>query len=267
MEIRQEIYGYAFDTNCPVTVKTCCQPDKTKRERDACLKHGTGTKLSAGRFNILQISKAMREEAMWVVFSKGSLYLDTTSTMAPFLKGWRSKSIRGIASFIQRDAHKSAIWNTAAQFRLVKIDVPEHMVQSGDPTVFTDRLLGIATLLYKAQHECDTAAKSVHVKLGSLFHQMLPFNMESQASDRYGELLDWLCAHSPCAEPDFDKLTCESAHNLHRLVSIAGKQSGYSQWSIFAKTQLDEEDQGGARALRAFQIACAKNGVVFEHLD
>jgi hypothetical protein len=163
---------------------------------------------------------------------------------------------------IQRDAAKSAIWKTAAQYRSVKIVISENMLQHGDPAIYTDRLLGIATMLCKEQG----AMKSVHVTLGSLFHQMLPFNMDSQAASRYGELLDWLCTHSPCAEPDFDKLAVEAAHNLQRLVSIVGKH-GHAEWKVCVKTQIDHKDEGGASALHSFQIACAKNGVEFEDLD
>jgi hypothetical protein len=269
MEIRQEIYGYAFDVDTPVTLKQCCIPGKTKRERDTCRKHGVGTATGGGRFNILQVSKAMREEAMYIVFGKGSFSLDTGDAMAPYVAGWRSTSMRGIINLVQRDAAKSAIWKTAAQYRFVKIDVSEQMLFNGDPTVYTDRLLGIATMLCKEQEQGEesTTMKSVHVSLGSLFHQMLPFNMDSQAARRYGDLLDWLCQHSPGDEPDFDKMAVEAAHNLTRLMYIVGKHAGHAEWKVYVKTQISEKDEGGAAALRSFQIACAKNGVVFEHLD
>jgi hypothetical protein len=94
MEIRQEIYAYAFDVDRAVTVKRCCLPGKTQRERDNCPKHGN--KSTGGRFNVLQVSKAMRNEAMFVVYCKGSLFLDTGNAIAPYLDGWRSTSIRGI---------------------------------------------------------------------------------------------------------------------------------------------------------------------------
>jgi hypothetical protein len=95
MEIRQEIYASAFDIDRAVTVKHCCLPGKTQRERDGCPKHGNGSK-SGGRFNVLQVSKAIRDEAMFVVYGKGSLSLDTQNAIAPYLDGWRSTSIRGI---------------------------------------------------------------------------------------------------------------------------------------------------------------------------
>jgi hypothetical protein len=256
-----------FDVDRPVVLKRCCAPGKTKRERDNCPKHGKGTKSHAGRFNMLQISKAMRQEAMFVVYGKGALSLDTTNSVAPYVDGWRSTSMRGIINLVQRDANKSAIWNTASQFRSVRIDVTEDQVQHGDPGVFTDRLLGIATMLCRQQDQGQAAMKSVHVNLGNLFHQMLPFNMASQAARRYGELLDWMCVHSPHDEPDFDKLASEAAHNLQRLLSIVGKHAGDTEWKVFVKTQIAEKDEGGANALRSFQVACAKNGVVFEHLD
>ncbi|KAF1937314.1 hypothetical protein EJ02DRAFT_515297 [Clathrospora elynae] len=267
MEIRQEIYCLAFDTDRPVTVKECCGPDTTKRERDACRKHGMGTKLGAGRLNILQVSKAMREEALWVVFSRGSLSLEVSSAIDPYIKGYRLMRLRGTASFIQHDTRKTTMWTTAAQFRFVRINVSENTLQYGDPTVYTDHLLGIATLLCKSwqQQVGPVVTKAVHLNLDSVFHQLLPFNLESQGADRYGELLDWLYTHHPNAEPDLDKLGADAAHNLQRLVLIAGKYPRYPQWKVFVKTQLDEQDRGGAKALRAFQVGCAKNGVVFEH--
>jgi hypothetical protein len=256
--------GYAFDIEQPVTVKYCCTPGKTKRKLNACPKHGRGTKPDSGRFNILQVSKAIREEAMWVVYGNGSLTLDTTHVIAPYVDGCRSTSMRGI----QRDTARSAIWKTAAQFRTVKIGVPEGQLQQGDPGVFTVRLLSIATMLCKEhQDKADTVMKSVKVDLGSLFHEMLPFNIASQGPPRYGELLDWLCAHSPIADPDFDKLASEAAHNLQRLLFIVGKHAGHAEWKMAVKTQICEDDKGGAAALDSFQDACDMNGVVFERLD
>jgi hypothetical protein len=266
-EIRQEIYAYSFGTARPVTLKNCCGPNTTERERDACRKHGVAAGIDVGRFNILRVSKEMRDDAMWVIFNQGCLSLDTMNAIAPYLKGCRSKGQRGVADVIQNDKWKSAMWNTASQFRFTTIDVPENMIQFGDPTVFTDRLISIATLLCKEQHGIQTVKRSVHVKLGSMFHQMLPFNMESQGESRYGELLDWLYVNYPYNDPDLDKLTLESEHNLQRLLSIIGKHSGRSQWHIFAKTEIDEKDEGGERALRAFQVGCANNGVVFEHMN
>ncbi|KAF1849739.1 uncharacterized protein K460DRAFT_381670 [Cucurbitaria berberidis CBS 394.84] len=271
-EIRQEIYGYAFDIDCPVTIKQCCGPDTTKRERQTCRKHGIATKMGAGRFNILQVSKAIREEASWVVFEQGSLHLEVARAVAPYLNGYRSQSLRHMPIFVQHNARKTAMWTAAAQFRLIEISVPENELNFGNPLVYTDHLLGIVALLCKTwEHRLlvpsAATAKSVHVNLGSVFHQMLPFNMESQAAEGYGDLLDWLFVHSPCAEPDFDKLALKTAHDLRRLVFFVGKHDGNAKWKFTAKTQLKEKDKGGARELRAFQFGCANSGVMFEHMD
>jgi hypothetical protein len=205
---------------------------------------------------------------MWVIFNQGTLFLSTTNQIAPYIEGFRSKSQRSVADFIQNDKWKRAMWNAAGQFRCTTIDVPETMVQYGDPTVYTQRLLGIATFLCKeGQHQPHTVRKSVHVHLGSVFHQMLPFNMESQGEARYGELLDWLCVNYPTHDPDLDKLTVEAEHNLQRLLAVVGKHAGHAQWRVFAKTQIHERDEGGAKALFDFQVGCARNGVVFEHTD
>ena len=272
-EIRQEIYSYAFNTNRPVTIKPCCGPDTTKRERHSCRKHYISTTIGTGRFNILQLSKAIRQEASWAVFHRGTLLLAVDKTKALYLKGYRPKTPRYTPTFDHHSKRKAAMWTAAAQYRRIKIVVPEDVLASGNPTVFTGHLVCIAALLCKAWEQQGVApsttmsGKSVHVNLGSLFHQMLPFNMESRAADQYGDLLDWLVSHSPCAEPDFDKLAAGCAHNLRRLVEVVGRRCGNSQWRFAARTQIDERDEGGATELRRFQVDCARNGVAFENID
>jgi hypothetical protein len=271
-EIRQYIYGYAFRVDRAVQVRECCGPDATKRERDACQKHGIGTKQGADRFNLFHLSKAIKEEASWVVFNQGSLRLPVSNAIAPYLNGYRAKSLRHIPGFAQHDQHKTAMWTTAARFRFVTIEISEPVLRYGNPPMYTNHLLGITILLCNTKNPpslrdaVSLQPRTIQVHIGSLFHQMLPFNMESQAEARYGELLDWLFVHSPCAEPDFDKIAAESGHNLQRMVRIVSRHSERSQWKVLVDMQLDEKDDGGCKALQAFQTGCAQNGLSLEHL-
>lgn len=238
----------------------------SERKRRQCPKHGRDVKADAGRFNILQISKAMREEAMWVVFGKGSLLLNTEEYMSKYLCGWRSKSLRGISSFMQPSSHNNPIWNTVNQFRTIKIKISEEQLRYGNPYIFIDLLVCMVSLLCRGQ-EGLTVPRSVEVNMGSFFHQMLPFNEHSQLWDRYGEYFDWLCVHSDTHQPDHDKLAEGVAHNLQRLTAIIGKHSGRDHWKIFVKTGIAEEDEGGARALQNFYVGCVQHGMEFNHLD
>jgi hypothetical protein len=270
-EVRQVIYGYAFEIDRPVTVKECCSPETTQRERAACRKHGIGTKLGAGRFNVVQISKAVREEAAWVVFSYGSLHIDVSSSISSYLGGGRPTTLRRLGGS-KLNNQKMAMWTTASSFRFVNIQIPEDNLRHGDPMKFTDHLLQVVCSLCKRwEYQCRAysagpSAKSfVTVDLGSVFHEMLPFNMESQASNRYDELLEWLAIHYSGEEPDFDQLAAESTNNLKRLASIIGMHQDHAQWRILVKTELEEKDKGGSSSLHNFQVSCARNAVVFEN--
>ncbi|KAI4696320.1 uncharacterized protein J4E88_000495 [Alternaria novae-zelandiae] len=236
----------AFDIDEPVVVKECCHPGTTKRMLELCSKHGAKTKSGAGRFNILQVSKAIRTEA---IISK---YYTTLP---------RPRTLRKVIGYRKPTTCKSALWKTANQFRIIKIHLSEELLEYGNPYAFIDRLVCIVTLLCKEQDKDHVASKSVHLNLGSFFQQMLPFNEKSQLDRRYGEYLDWLFFHSDTHEPDHDKLAKGIVRSLQRLVATIGKHSGREQWKILVETEIAEEDEGGAKALFDFQVACAEQGV------
>ncbi|KAF2848989.1 hypothetical protein T440DRAFT_469736 [Plenodomus tracheiphilus IPT5] len=268
-EVRQMIFGYAFDSRRgnPVTVRTCCGPDTTERLRDACRKHGLVAKRDAGRFNILQVSKAIRVEASWVVYVKTALLLDMNERMAPYIPNFQlSRSLRLVGDYLLNNKRKSNFWQSASRFRSVNLRVPESTVKHGVPEAFTGHLLRTTIIFCKLWEQTDPLQPSgisrfVRVHLGSMFQEMLPFNMESQAAARYGELLDWLCRHSPTAEPDFDRAASVCMHNLQCMLETAGNYSGRYKWGVIVQTLLDRKDEGGLEALHKFQISCAKNGV------
>jgi hypothetical protein len=124
----------------------------------------------------------------------------------------------------------------------------------------------MVSLLCREQEDL-AVPRSVEVNLGSFFHQMLPFNMDSQFSDRIGEYFDWLGVHSAIHQPDHDKLAEDVAYSLQRLAVMIGKRSGRDQWKVFVKTGIAEEHEGGAKALGDFYVGCAQYGVEFHHLD
>jgi hypothetical protein len=93
---------------------------------------------------------------------------------------------------------------------------------------------------------------------------MLPFNLESQAGDKCGELIDWLVINGDGKQPNFDGLATDSENNLKRLACVVGIYNSRARWKIVAKMEVREEDEGGAKSLRIFRRSCIRNGVEFE---
>jgi hypothetical protein len=271
-EIRQIIFSHALDVDRPVTVKQCCGPNSTRRMRDACHKHTVTRKLSTGRFNVLFVSKATKHEAAWVLYNQGLLCIDVHEAIKPYLDGGNATSLRHMGNSIHKSSQKLQMWAAAACFRFVDIRVPESHLRMGNPAQFTSHLVEIACVLGKFWENCFVSINSApsathHVRLdiGSIFHQMLPFNMDSQAEEKYGELLDWITINSSAIEPDFERIAAESENNLKRLACVAGMHHDRARWRVNAWSQVPEEDKGGAKRLGAFQITCARNGVTFGH--
>lgn len=97
---------------------------------------------------------------------------------------------------------------------------------------------------------------------------MLPFNMVSQAEDRLGDLQDWIFANHLDEEyVDTNIVVADTEQNLKKLARVVGIQQSYSKWEFTANTNVDDEDKGGAKALLALQVSCARNGVMFSHKD
>lgn len=271
-EVRQAIYGYAFEIDRPVTVKECCGPETTRRERAVCRKHGIGSELGAGHFNVVQISKSIREEAAWVIFSYGSLNIDASRSINTYLDGRRLTTLRRLGDS-KLNKEKTALWAAAARFRFVNIHVPGDVLRYGHPTTTTDRLLQIVCWLCKRwEDQCkacgaEPSAKSfVTIELGSIFHEVLPFNIVWLPAMYDDWLCEWETDHYPGEEePDYQQIAAESAHNLQRLASMIGMHQDYAQWRVLANTELEEKDEGGANSLHNFQVNCARNGVDFEH--
>jgi hypothetical protein len=264
-ELRQTIYGYALDVDIPVTGRSCCGPDTTTRERGTCRKHNTGT----GRFNVLRLSKAVHEEASWILYSQGVLSIGIDQAIKSYLNGDNPRSLRHMGNSVtqNKNKHKATMWTAAARFRSVRICVPERTLTRNDPAAYTRYLLEVVCLLGREWERRGTADvhHRVSLDLGTIFHEMLPFNMESQTSSKYAELLDWLSNNYPCEEPDFEMIRADSEQNLKKVISMISMYSGHAEWTVRAKTEICETDEGGSEGLRAFQVNCARYGVVFEH--
>jgi hypothetical protein len=166
------------------------------------------------------------------------------------------------------------IWMAAARFRFIRVWVPFDQHIWGDPEEFTGHLVEVACLLGKCWEDCcmqssPTGALTHYIKfdLRYIFHEMLPFNLESQGEAKYGHLLNWLQKNYPRTELDFDNLAAVSERNLKKIVSVARLYQRHAQWTLAAYGQVPERDEGGATALSELQISCARNGVAFELQD
>lgn len=273
-EVRQIIYAYMLRAGLPISVKECCGPVATTRERDSCKRHGSGKTIKYGRFDILQVSKAINQEASWVLYNQISLYIAVGWFLKPYLdRDGSSRSIRHLGRSDQDSRRKTTMWAAASRFRRVLIFVPDYHLGIRDPSVVTGQLLEIAHRLGQYWQEShtnpdykSTIAHYITLNIGSIFQCMLPFNIESQAEEKYAELLDWIHNYSPNEEPDFNTIAADSKKHLKRLVSIMGMHRKHAQWTIAARTQVDEEDEGGTKVLQTLLNDCITNGVTLEHL-
>jgi len=273
-EVRQIIFAYMLKAGHAVSVKQCCGPDATRRERDSCKRHGSGKSIIDGRFDILQVSKEINQEASWVLYNCIQLEISVSQSLKPYLdRNGSSRSIRHLGRLDQDSRRKTTMWAAASRFRRIIIFVPEMHLAYSDPSVFTGHLPEIAGRLGKYWQDQQanlvsepSIAHYVTLNIGTLFQQMLPFNVESQAEEKYAELLDWIHINYPTEEPDFNTIESDSEKHLKRLVSVMGMHRKHAQWTIAARTDVAEEDEGGVKALHTLLNECITNGIVFEHL-
>ena len=273
-EIRQNIYGLAFDIDEPVTVKKCCGPGTTLREREGCRKHGSPAAFEGGRFSILQVSKAIRTEASWVVLKQGLLSLKVNKTLMQYLGCYRWNNQRRSSALQLENDRKAMMWASVGRFRHVKIEMSLSTLLKSDPTLYISSLVDVASSLCQSWAQAFSLSilttdkappHTVEVHLGSLFRETIPFNV---GPDRETcELSVWASRYCVLSrsEPDFDKIAADSGHNLLRLVTVVIKYRGHTKWKFFANTQLDEDDEGGLKWLETFQAECAKHGMLLEH--
>ncbi|KAL5114288.1 hypothetical protein ACEQ8H_007808 [Pleosporales sp. CAS-2024a] len=273
-EIRQCIYAYTLDVKYqPVTVKRCCGPDATPRALGLCRKHSN--RITSGRFSILHVSKDIHSEASWVLYHQGSLLIHVDRALGSYLHhGRSSRSLRHLGPLATKNSRKKIMWIAASRFRYITVRLPPSQLEMGDAADYTSRLVDVACLLANG---CEASASLctnhvlmtspshyIYFDLGTIFHTLLPFNLPSQSEDDYERLLDWLSVNYPAEEPDLDNIAARSQYNLMRLARVIGMPQGQVQWTVGARTAVAKENAGGAAALCALQMSCARNGVLFE---
>ncbi|KAF2127444.1 hypothetical protein P153DRAFT_387983 [Dothidotthia symphoricarpi CBS 119687] len=250
-EIRQAIYGHAFDIDLPVTVRNCCGLGTTKREQDACKKHGLGTIPRTGRFNILQVSNAIKEEASWVLFNQSSILINANDSITPYLAGYRSPSLLQLSTSMQHDQRIVEMWMSVTKFKFVHIQILEKQLRWEDP----------------GHPPSSLTPHFVTINLITLFSEIFPFNTGDIAlTKRAEEIYRRRGTVRHVSMTDWKKMRSDSIFHLKRLVATVGKYGGLPRWVFLAHTYLDEEDEhrGGAAQLHAFQRDCAENGLAFE---
>jgi hypothetical protein len=148
-EIRQIIFAHTLDIDRPVTVKKCCGPNTTTRERDACWKHGFSKQTVGSRFAVLQVSKAISHESSWVLYNQGRLCIAVDEGVKPYLSKGHSRNLRHLSNTVQKTGRRTMIWMAAARFRFIRVWVPFDQHIWGDPEEFTGHLVEVACLLGK----------------------------------------------------------------------------------------------------------------------
>ncbi|KAF1960319.1 hypothetical protein CC80DRAFT_544775 [Byssothecium circinans] len=259
-EIRQMIYGYALDIDNPVTVKECCGPTSTKRERDACKKHGKscykkygqrngpsverGASEACGKFSVLALSKQINEEAAWVLFNTGKLVIKVGEHLGSYVNGKDSTmlSIRHLPNLPENE-HVQNMWMTAARFRDICFELPATTLKYGDPKNYTARLSVGATLLMKAWElqpnkptSLDRKPRAVTINLGGMY-KTVPLNAETYEE----EFVEWAQLHYPFELPNADDICFETSRNLERMIEVVSRHRGStSKWTIAAAVTLED---------------------------
>lgn len=269
-EIRQKIYGLAFGIDTSVTIKDCCGLLSTPRERGTCRKHGSHVAAEAGRFNILQITKVLREEAQWVVTTQGLLVLELGKPLADYLGSfrWNNQRPRNASSHVSK--RKTTMWAAVGKYRHVEIQLSRKAFQRYDPASSLASLVEVAFSLCQSWNTVvpdEMPLRTIQVDLGNLFTRTVPFNVTPD--NLSFEVFMWACRYSTVSHdpPDYDKLALACGNNLLRLVKAVAKYRGLSTWKLVADTRLGEDGEGGLEWLEAFQAECAKHGILLAHGD
>ncbi|KAF3052469.1 hypothetical protein E8E11_010197 [Didymella keratinophila] len=267
-EIRQKIYGLAFGVHNPITIKDCCGLSSTPRERGACRKHGSSVTAEAGRYNVLQVSKAINEEAQWVITTQGRLVLKFGKSLTDYLGSFRWNNQRPTNASKRVSKRKTTMWEAVGKYRHVEVQVPRKAFQGHDPASSLASLVEVAFSLCQSWTTVipeEIPLRNIKVDLGGLFTWSMPFNVTSDNVSF--EMSMWVCRYSPVSRdpPDYTKLAQACGNNLLRLVAAVARYRGLSQWSFVADTQLDDDAEGGLSWLSIFQAECAKYGMLLAH--
>ncbi|KAF2635161.1 hypothetical protein P280DRAFT_523445 [Massarina eburnea CBS 473.64] len=286
-EVRELIYGFALGIDKPITVKECCGPTSTRRERDACKKHGKTTckkigiangsyetSEKCGKFAVLLLSSTIYEEASWVLYNRGRLLIKVGEHMAKYVNEKPMSTRRHLQ--LPQNEHARNMWMASARFQDVRFEIPHATLTFGEPTAYTARLYQSTGLLLKAW-ECQpkkptclpNKPRTVIVDLGDLY-KILPFN----AGTHMDEYVEWAGLHFPFETPEADDLCVDTSRNLERMVQMISRHSDHeSQWKLVVTAKFDNDDRfvdsdgeemESAGWLYGLLDECAKYDVAFQ---
>ena len=296
-EIRQKIYAYCLQVDKPVTLKQCCGPNSTRRERASCKKHGDhcskigkgngltlydedkdGWKKAYGRFNILTLCRTIYEEASWVLHAQGSALIQATEALRAYLSEAECTFYR-LPN--HPTAHAKCMWLSVARFRNVCLELPWHKLSMDDPVECVYRLYEAAAFLMKAWSIQASDSKpshphSVTVQLASLYTSVLPFNSDTSTKMAH----EWTAFWEPDLElgylSDFAAIGWRTENAVERLVDLVGRHGGDSQWKVTVEPiethtdiENDQDDQqvndaGGVQEISSLERCCALNDIMLE---
>lgn len=294
-EVRQMIYAYCLDIVEPITVKQCCGPISTRRERASCKKHGDhctkigrengltlykedeGDTKKYGRFSILSVSKSINEEASWVLFTQCTLLIRPNPALEMYLCAkhctfFRLQSLPDIEIV-------GLMWVSAARFRKVRFELPWAVMSIEDPMEYILRLYKAIAFLMKAWYvvkEKPTVPPQVNLELNALYKAVLPFNY------KHSLLMSnaWIALYQSdvgfAHDEDLESVGEEVVSTLEQLVYLIGRHGGQSVWRIIAQTppgytfeerersdEIEDEYDSGIAGLRWLESCCQANDVEF----
>ncbi|KAJ4294236.1 hypothetical protein N0V90_007926 [Kalmusia sp. IMI 367209] len=246
-----------------------------------------GAKKVYGRFNILCVSRAVNEEAAWVLFTQGSLVIESTPALEPYLSEKECTYYR--LPNLPAKEYAKHMWMTAARFRNVCFELPRLYFQ--DPVEYTNRLCEAVAFLLKAwELKLDKSTSSpsqiVEVHLKSLYTSIIPFN--TNISLQWAST--WTSIHQPHIQSghvaDFELIGDRTARIVERLIDILGRHGGLSQWKVvveappsfnedtsekapfegfsqYVSENTIQDEQGSLCRLHELKKRCQSNGVKF----
>ncbi|KAF1975968.1 hypothetical protein BU23DRAFT_456912, partial [Bimuria novae-zelandiae CBS 107.79] len=293
-EIRQLIYSYCLDAEDPVLLKQCCGPNSTRRERASCRKHGDGcmkigkgngltlydedlegSSKTYGRFNVLSLSRAINEEASWLLYTRGSVLIESTTALQAYLSDTQCTFYRLPSHATE---HAKRMWLSVARFRNVCFELPWWKGSIDDPVECVYRLYEASAFLMKAWSmlpEKPTLSPVVTVQLNALYTSIIPFNADSSFKMAYEWTAYWQPHLASNYLADFELIGETTGEIVERLLDLVGRHGGSSQWNLIAEAPDQQDDQddgsaaqadgenGGVAPLRSLEKCCALNGVAF----
>ncbi|USP76799.1 uncharacterized protein yc1106_04073 [Curvularia clavata] len=267
-EVRNNIFFKAMEVDeRPIHMKACgCVPSHLLWQVGKCDKDHAKYPVGTGRFNLLYVSKPIRQEAMQVMYTLCKLHIVVDNNIPKYLCGTRSKK-----------HNLPPMWNSIAQFHEIHIEVSPIHIKAGHPVRYTDRVLNILQNFQKHHLASevpikDLARRTRIINFGNLFHSTLPFNFDNPTVRIPVVLAGWITFQSQNPrEPGFHQLQIEARDNLHRIVQLIRELPHRDGWKILVNTHVDGVSNanrpGGKREFEEFKSYCEEHGVELAHTD